>query len=312
MEIKQDLRSLYRHWEKHAGYRSDLPGKRMTGLDRELLVRMGEFARERMLVWEKRQQGLVQPWTEDPVIAKFRFCNIYRELDKQTIELHRMLAGQREDFALWLLNMFFGRMVCRPETLRQSGLLSFDESSNQEVYRKLMAVPRPRYGTAYVFPVSTIMRGDYPTREKFLCFYLPKIMREMAGLIGGFRETGVSSALEKVLPLFGVRLHFLWTEVLIDTAYQYPELINLFERFPIGPGSIPTMKRLNADADPEEVCLALVQEKPEGFPYLELAGRPVWLSAENWEGIGCEFRKYTNLSQGNGRKRKYSSRTIDG
>jgi hypothetical protein len=40
---------------------------------------------------------------------------------------------------------------------------------------------------------------------------------------------------------------------------------------------------------------------------LTLNSKPLRLSAENWEGIGCEFRKYTNLSEGKGRKRIYSN-----
>ncbi len=38
---------------------------------------------------------------------------------------------------------------------------------------------------------------------------------------------------------------------------------------------------------------------------LTYKNEPIILSAENWEGIGCEFRKYTNLKAGNGRKRLY-------
>jgi hypothetical protein len=34
-------------------------------------------------------------------------------------------------------------------------------------------------------------------------------------------------------------------------------------------------------------------------------GKELPLSSENWEGIGCEFRKYTNLLIGKGRKRYF-------
>jgi hypothetical protein len=93
----------------------------------------------------------------------------------------------------------------------------------------------------------------------------------------------------------------------------------LFGKFPIGPGSKPSMLRFaekivdNAQAkrgklaDGPEICLALMREKLVKFPYLTLNGKPIWLSAENWEGIGCEFRKYTNLRAGGGRKRKFIS-----
>ena len=91
--------------------------------------------------------------------------------------------------------------------------------------------------------------------------------------------------------------------MLIDVAYQYPGRINLFDRFPIGPGSMPTMKMIDAKSNPIDVAVGLTS-----IPFdteITIDGTSLRLSAENWEGIGCEFRKYTNLKNGHGRKRIY-------
>jgi hypothetical protein len=304
MEVPIQLKQLYRHWEKHT-----LPVKTPTAVsvDHHLLAQIEQFIAERMQVWEKRQQHQPAPWTKDPLLQSYRFCNIYRELDRQTIEYHQLLNPLRDNFPLWLLNMFFARMVCRPETLLQTGLLSFDPQQNQQVYQKLLALPRPRYGTAYIFPISTIMSSPFPTREQFICSFLPQIMPKIAGIIENFRLLDVYGALDLITPVYGFNHRFLWTEILIDTAYQFPHLINLFGRFPFGPGSLPTLKKLNSQATPEDVCLALLNFQPKQFPYLQFNGQPVLLSAENWEGIGCEFRKYSHLQAGHGRKRIFSS-----
>lgn len=105
------------------------------------------------------------------------------------------------------------------------------------------------------------------------------------------------------MPIFGLNFKFHWTEILIDVAYQYPKYIDLFKKFPVGPGSLPTMKKLNEVEDPVKTNLTLVSLEIPDFPYLTYDRKKVWLSAENWEGIGCEFRKYTNLSSGVGRRR---------
>lgn len=68
------------------------------------------------------------------------------------------------------------------------------------------------------------------------------------------------------------------------------------------------MKMLSPNC-PEQVALQLSKTKLKKFPYLTYKGSNVFLSAENWEGIGCEFRKYTNLINGNGRKRIYRHNT---
>ena len=103
-------------------------------------------------------------------------------------------------------------------------------------------------------------------------------------------------AVEILLPVFGFNLRFLWTEVLIDVAYQFPEHIDLFGKFPISPGSLPTMNRLGEDMDPSDLVVELAKLPIDTG--IEIKGKPLRLSAENWEGIGCEYRKYTNLKAG--------------
>lgn len=40
-----------------------------------------DFVRERHLIWERRQVGASQPWTDDPVLATRKFTNVFRLLD---------------------------------------------------------------------------------------------------------------------------------------------------------------------------------------------------------------------------------------
>lgn len=256
-----------------------------------------------MKIWEKKTAGLPAPYTDDPVLSKYRFCNVLRELDRQTIEFHTLLNPIRNDFSLWLLNMFYCRMVARPETIVAAGLLSYNAIENNLVYRKLMAHPRPRFGTPYVFPVSTIMKSGTPTRELFITRHLPLVMLKIADEIQTWEKKSVYDGVNTLLPIFGYNHSFLWTEVLIDVAYQFPQHIDLFKQFPIGPGSLPTIKKLCGAKNPSIFASELANI---GIT-LELTykNRPVRLSAENWEGIGCEYRKYSNLKQGKGRKRLY-------
>jgi hypothetical protein len=270
---------------------------------------MGEFAIERMKIWEKVERGLDPPFTADPILQRYRFCNIYRELDKQTMEYHKLLHNIRNNFDLWLLNMMFCRLICRYETIERIGLLSYNRRNNERVFEKLRVLSSPKYGTAYVFPISAIMKSRFPSRERFFCFYLPEIMKSCVKIIRSFDRTGVADAVERVLPVFKYNLRFHWTEVLIDVAYQYPKYIDLFKRFPVGPGSEPTLKILNKAVNPEETCLALTRTGLKNFPYLFYKGKRVWLSSENWEGICCEFRKYFNLQHGKGRKRIFTYTT---
>lgn len=42
------------------------------------------FIQERYRIFLLRQKGMPAPWTEDPILAQYRFCNVYREDDKVT------------------------------------------------------------------------------------------------------------------------------------------------------------------------------------------------------------------------------------
>jgi hypothetical protein len=137
MEIPESIKRLYRHWEAHTNSHRVAISGIPQGIQR--------FINERIKIWERKTFGGQPPYTKDLILAHYRFCNIFREFDRQTIEIHSLLNPLRHDFPLWLMNMFYARMVARPETLRSVGLLSFEPSANQSLYKRLVDLPRPRH-----------------------------------------------------------------------------------------------------------------------------------------------------------------------
>lgn len=310
MELPNDLKKLYRHWEKHTKLES-LPQSENIVINTVVVKDILNFASKRMSVWENKTNCKTQPYSDDNILNQYRFCNIYRELDRQTIKIHKMLEPYKSDFNLWLLNLIFCRMMCSPESVEIAGFLSFEESNNLKVYKKLSKLKSPKYGSAYIFPISVIQKSEYNTRDKFFCFYLPKIVKKVSSVIKTFKKVSVNEALTKIIPIFKYNFRFHMTEILIDVAYQFPELIDLFKSFPIGPGSKPTMQRVSNLKDLEKIAVEITSLQPfTEFSYLTFNGKKVYLSVENIEGIGCEFRKYSNLKNGKGRKRKYKYFTL--
>lgn len=301
MELPLHLKELYRHWNFHVVFSNNVKSVEGVFNDKILFEEISSFIKERISIWKKKTSGDMPPYTQDEILLTYRFCNIFREFDRQTIEFHELLNPLRDNFSLWLLNMFYFRLVARTETVKEVGLLSFDIQKNKLFYKRFMKSNRPRFGTPYVFPVSVIMKSKTPTRELFIANYLPSIMDSLATEILTWDKKTVYDGVQIMTSLFGYNLNFLWTEVLIDVAYQFPQYIDLFGRFPIGPGSMPTMNRIDFKKDP-----SLLVEELSGLVFntdITFNNKPLQLSAENWEGIGCEFRKYSNLKQGKGRKR---------
>ena len=56
-------------------------------------------ARERYRIKLRREAGQEQPWTEDPVLQEWRFCQVHREEDKTTVwfreNIRRHMIGIR-------------------------------------------------------------------------------------------------------------------------------------------------------------------------------------------------------------------------
>jgi hypothetical protein len=259
----------------------------------------------RMKIWQAKELGKSPPYSTDPILNKFRFCNIYRELDRQTIEIHSKYLDLRENFPLWLLNVAFARFICRTQTINTLDIISFSHPHNLEVKNKLLKLNYPKYGNAYVFPISVLKGINCPNRETFLCEYLPSIMENVAAKIRKFKDESVLEVLPEITKIFGSNLKFHLTEILIDVAYQFPQFLNLYRQFPIGPGSRPAMKLLCPNLEVETTCAILVNQLYSTRNLLTLDGQPILLSAENWEGVGCEYRKYANLLSGRGRHRLY-------
>jgi 5-hmdU DNA kinase, helical domain len=76
---------------------------------------------ERHRIYLKKSAGDPPPWTEDKIMQRYRFCNVFRELDKVTVWLRE---NWREPYAasehLWIA-MCLARQINWPETLAEIG-----------------------------------------------------------------------------------------------------------------------------------------------------------------------------------------------
>lgn len=55
------------------------------------------FLRERYRILLRRRAGLPAPWTEDPVLRAWRFCNVFREDDRVTIWFREQIRDPLRD-----------------------------------------------------------------------------------------------------------------------------------------------------------------------------------------------------------------------
>lgn len=144
------------------------------------------FIQSREQARVRKEQGLPRPWSKDPILARYKFCNVNREDDAVTKWVHQYVR-RRKDFSpqLMVRNVLVARIFNEPETL--SYIIPSDDSKEdlrrlarlREDGRKLFrgAYMMPAHGTSgggqsvenyYMRAVDEAMRQDY-SKMKFLC-----------------------------------------------------------------------------------------------------------------------------------------------
>lgn len=92
------------------------------------IVGLSNYMTERHSIYLKRKRGEPGPWTQDPILQQYRFCNIFRELDTVTQYIDQHI---RKPYAnhpnLWIM-LAIARYINWPETLQT--LIDLAENQN--------------------------------------------------------------------------------------------------------------------------------------------------------------------------------------
>lgn len=295
---------LYKHWNKCQQDPRDQKYK-MVSIDSKLEQDFWDFILERMNIFYKKDAGTPFPWTQDPILSKNKFCNVYRELDKTTIALHKLAAPVLHDLELTLLNFFYMRWIGLPNIIEQIGLLDFSETTLKNALEKFNSIEGTKWTSAYNAAHAGIISTGVSTRQEFLFDFLPKRIKQIAAIVSSKYDWAIIDLVEAVVPLVGFGARFMSMEVLMDVGYQFPEYINEFNKVFVGPGAVPSAKAFNQKAEATEVIQTLMHTQPiDEINALIIRDNPVFITASNLENCSCEFRKYSNLMNGTGLKGK--------
>lgn len=115
-----------------------------------------DFIYRRQLIWYNRFiLKEEQPWTEDPVLQKYKILNVYRELDKGTSYIINKLKDVKDKKAV-LLNVVFYRFFNRFNLYEELGVKPFSDVKYNLVnllknkLSKLKSQGKPIFNDAYL------------------------------------------------------------------------------------------------------------------------------------------------------------------
>ena len=106
-----------------------------------------DYCKKREAVRVKRESGEEYPWSDDPILQKGRFLNVFREDDKVSKTIIKFAEPVKDDLPLLIQALFFSRWCNRDLTIDQ---LTINDLGNPEALKKrLLGLEQWDNSTAY-------------------------------------------------------------------------------------------------------------------------------------------------------------------
>jgi len=269
-------------------------------------IELFNFIRERHSIYEKKAAGLPSPWTADEILRRYRFCNVYRELDTQTIWFAENWRTPHEtDEDLWFASLVF-RFVNWHKTAEEIG---YPVPWNPKHFMKTLRTRGERrekvYSGAYMISTHGVRLPKYQYLTESL-HNIWKLREEVRYQPHGANGGSLDYFHKKLMECFDVG-SFLAAQVIADCKYtRRMDMAKDWHTFAAsGPGSRRGMNRImgNRIKQPwtEEAWRAQHKLLHHTIkPLVEKAGMP-FIHAQDLQNCLCEFDKYERVRLGEGK-----------
>lgn len=275
------------------------------------LRRFFRFIEERYTIYENRRTGLPKPWTKDPILQQYRFCNVYRELDKVTIFIRKFWRepyGHEPD--IWF-GMVVARLINLPDALETLLVpLPWDEKRFRSLMRERKLSGRKCFSPAYMIRADAgtpgTLKTDYLARR-----VLTPLWKDRADIRpheGDKLETFFNR-----LRAYRDMGPFIAGQIVADTKFTFPlkNALDWWTWATPGPGSLRGLNRVcgwpvkeSWQDGPVNHWFPTLQGLQLNIdPLIKEANMPR-LSAQDLQNCLCEFDKYERVRLGEGRPKQ--------
>jgi hypothetical protein len=265
------------------------------------------LAVRRQHIFERRMEGDPGPWTSDPILRQYKFCNTFRASDRVSQFLIRdvIYDGQTRSPESTLLRIILFRLFSKPATWRalERGLgdITSDTFADERIdavlddlYRRGETI----YTSAFILCANKAYGHDRKHRNHLALIRAMRSNR-LARLIA--RARGLRDVYEALIayPLLG---RFMSYQLAIDINYSELTHFHENEFTAAGPGAERGIRKCFLDTGgrkPEEVIAWMVDHQVDecerlGLEQPTLYGRP--LHAIDCQGLFCELDKYARVA----------------
>ena len=262
------------------------------------------FACERQNIFIKKKNGEKQPWTDDPILQKYKFCNSYRVNDRVSQYLLRNViyngreySDKNTIFRVLLFKLFNKESTWEllEKELGDITLENFDMSKYSEVLEKAILNKVSIYNDAYISCANKAFGYDRK-HDNHLA-----LLNKIFNIDKSYTDIIKADTMEKAFkiirsyPLIG---DFMAYQLVTDINYS--DVVNWKEdEFTVaGPGSIRGIKKCFigiGKMSNEDIIKYMYENQDKEFKRLKLdfkriGNRPLQLI--DCQNIFCELDKY--------------------
>lgn len=230
------------------------------------------------------------PWTEDPILQKFKFTNVFRQLDRGTVALNNALEGKTDAVGI-MRNIWVYRLHNLDQIINEYGYVD-DLQDFLDYWKKRKAAGKKCFTSAF-------MTTGRPFEDKVVTY--SRAMVEAWDNAVKIRLDDMQTAWKSLLPYYMVG-KFLAYEIVCDMRFHLFEPDDVMTWANPGPGAIRGLKRLGMIPKLQSM-IDLLQMAPDFLsPQVKSCRYPFEL--REIEHCLCEFDKYERARTGVGRPKE--------
>lgn len=263
------------------------------------------FAARRQEIFERRVLGNPQPWTEDPILSQFKFCNVFRASDRVSQYLIRDIAYSQSPDAPEdrLFQIVAFRTFSKPATWegvtarlgRPPVLRDLETGSFERALDDIKRAAGGLYTNAFIL-CATKAFGFEEKHKNHTALFKEMFLKHNAGR--KILDATSLGELVQFLGTFPLMGSFMSYQTAIDLNYS--SLVNFDENdyTQAGPGALRGIKKAftdTGDYSPSEIISMMVEGQHAEFSRLGLQFSGLWgrpMHAIDCQGLFCELDKY--------------------
>jgi len=251
---------------------------------------------ERHSIYERRDEGQAYPWTDDPILKEYSFCNVYRELDRVTIWIRENWREPYADHPNLPFAMAMARQINWPDTLEEIG---FPEHWNPERIKAIMQGRMNRKEKVYTgaYMLTGTLGGTKVEQT------IDKILTPLYEMPPRIINNSLEETWKRYLPYPGFS-GFMAYEVVTDLRHtkHLENAEDIMTWANPGPGAKRGLNRIHGRELEKSIPKSqLISEMKELLDLCNMA--PLPLEMRDIEHCLCEFDKYERVRLGQGKPR---------